>query len=354
MSGYRPVSSAEIARIMALPSNVMGYLDWSTGLLRVNMESEEYGAVGERADGIAEQFQETLCHEMFHVYQICTTGFLLNYVTAFSKELWLKAFDMESDRPITELIGGEVQLSDELVSLIRSIHAPGAHGLAIIDIVESHAFLAHNRTIEPEIPRDFFRLRMAGLADSPYQKAFGFAERKLSVYAGDYLCPIAYEALCFHDPVEVFVTLVDAVAEQMFAHVESADDIEKIMKHARKSLESRQDHIGNPRRLLDAGQDIHPFYADTLTEIANAYDEEDTRDFMCFPECTPNHFHTITLRPLLLNDSTTVTLRDFEPVVFKTADEHRAGLLLLSALSYEHLRASAPGPSFFALEHCRK
>lgn len=352
MSTERGVSSAEISRIMALPSNVMGYLDWSTGLLRINLDSEEYGSIGEGSDVIASRFQETLCHEMFHVYQICTTGFLFNYVTAFSKELWLEAFEMESDRPVTGLIGGEVHVSDELASLIESIHAPKAHGLAVVDIVESHAFLAHNRTIEPEIPRDFFRLRMAGLKDSPYQKAFGYAERKLGVYAGDYLCPIAYEALCFHDPVDVFVILVDAVAEEMFAHVESTEDIEQIMKQARKSLSSRQDYIGNPRRLLDDDQDIHPFYADTLTQIANAYDEEATRDFMCFPESTPNHFHTITLRPLLLNDSTTVILRDFEPLIFDSADEHRAGMLLLAALSYEHLRTSASGPSFFALEHC--
>ena len=339
---------------MKLPGDVLGYLDWSTGLLRINMEKDQYEGISGRPEHFRNQFEETLCHEMFHALQICACGFLFNHVTAFSKELWLKVFEMESDRSISRLLHEEVESSAELRRLSSDLCTPQHHGLSNLDIIESHAFLAHNRICQPDVPRDVYRLRMAQMKGSPYQMAFGYLEEKLGAWAGDYLCPIAYEALCFPNPVEIFVTIVEAVSQMLYAHVESAEDIEELVGDALKVLGGRDDFIGDPRRMIEEGSDLHPFYSNSLHQVNQLSEEGEIRDFMSFPESAPNVFLTAMLRPILLNDATLLTFSNSDHTPFDTEESHDSGLIMLAALSYKHLAASGSGLNFFALEDCGK
>lgn len=76
---------ALIEKATAIPPQVLGYFEWFSGTIRVNLTREQF--LDANRD-LKYRLEDALNHEMVHVLQVCQTGYLHNFLASTSKLLF--------------------------------------------------------------------------------------------------------------------------------------------------------------------------------------------------------------------------------------------------------------------------
>jgi hypothetical protein len=113
----------EILRRITPRAETRAYLDWTTGIIRINTTREAWGRLRARGPDARltpeeQGLLELFVHEAYHAVQLFTTGYLYNFATQITVEVteWLRTGDLR------EALTGTVPA--ELSESIRSWIAP--------------------------------------------------------------------------------------------------------------------------------------------------------------------------------------------------------------------------------------
>jgi hypothetical protein len=150
-----------LGAVQAPPNEVCGWMDWATGILYLNsqVESREHSEKllnGERTDDVRELIA-TITHENVHFVQTVTTSYMYRWacqlydrlITAMKplRQELLGYIDNPDPRTLLRI---EQQVRDadrrELRNHLAQLDRRGPNGIAVRDLLESHAFLVERKT----------------------------------------------------------------------------------------------------------------------------------------------------------------------------------------------------------------
>ena len=160
------VQRNEFLTAIGVPRGVAGYLDWTTGLMRVNATHDVWARIARTPDlrtlprweqGVV----ETITHETIHFLQITTTSYLYRFaVTLF--ELVKSAIHFPV-HDVSELpIRATPELAQKLRAHFATLDARGAHGVTVRSLAEGQAMLAQLRTHWRGLTAGEFLKRLTG------------------------------------------------------------------------------------------------------------------------------------------------------------------------------------------------
>lgn len=206
------------AKAISLPRNVWGFLEWMTGVIRINATVEELQQFSQAPERVRLAYEETVTHEFFHCAQICAAGYPHRYASSVAKALYpvlhpyLQAFSSHTDLEEASMHFAEAPpaIPHTLTALLESLDEPGLDGITPREIVESAAYLVQKRTHRPELDAPRYD-QMLHLAPAPeYRSAYMAAESILGERAFGLFPALSFYALCFVRPHDVFVDLCRA------------------------------------------------------------------------------------------------------------------------------------------------
>jgi hypothetical protein len=201
------------------------YLDWITGIIRVDADPREYEALMDKMSGgsvpraaLTEKevlLLETLTHETTHLLQICTTGFLYWIAREMSDALreYLLELEPKSYEDLPRVAPESV--TRRFQKFKRYIDARGPHGLTVRSLAESTAFMTQKRTHWVGLNAEDYADLLAGQADE-YRAAYDFAVEKLGPTHAFQMCPLlTFFALCCTEPVKMFIALCERMRQEL-------------------------------------------------------------------------------------------------------------------------------------------
>lgn len=202
----------DINAALSLPPTVWGYFEWFTGIVRINMDTDDFGKgkLSEEKCG----FDETYNHEFFHCCQICTTGYLHYYVAHFLKEItpvWGRITEaaVQADRSmlsmLEEVLKEKQELTDKMKELLSGLDEIGeSHCITPRTIIESQAFFVQKQMGNRSLTHQQFIELLKQAPAEEYSDAYLMATDYLGSNAFGYFNAIAYSALLFLEPQNVF------------------------------------------------------------------------------------------------------------------------------------------------------
>lgn len=206
------------AEAISLPSNVWGFLEWMTGVIRINATVEELQRLSEAREHVRLAYEETVTHEFFHCAQICAAGYPHHYAATVAKALfpvlhpYLLAFSSHTDleEAATRFAQAPPSIPHEAMALLDLLDEPGSDGITPRDIVESAAYLVQKRTHLQDLDAADYG-HMLHFAPAPeYRSAFLVAESILGARALELFPALSHVSLCFLRPQDVFTNLCRA------------------------------------------------------------------------------------------------------------------------------------------------
>lgn len=204
-----------------LPEKVGAYLEWSTCSIRVNAILDEIR--DDKGNLSKDEFKEVLYHELFHLFQICTSGYLDNILFDLRKV----AFDIWKPFMNEEMLVGDTSLLNaieyahknniinnsfsDFFSKLNKID--GLIQLCPNDLIESAAYLFQKKVM------NYTNSEFLGKVHSlqkrnpnlSYIKAFKYMYDKLGETTFDYFFPVCYTSLNFENPVIAFAEIVKRI-----------------------------------------------------------------------------------------------------------------------------------------------
>jgi len=317
MARKRDVWNEVLSRITP-PSNIAAYLEWSTGILRINATQEAWRRLFERGGDAdlppdEQELLETVTHEMFHVVQIINTGYLYQLVTQLQVEIdeWLRSCNppAEDDDVVRAFLTMPVppELSESVRGWIAELDTPGAEAITTRAIVESSAFLVQKRIFDHHFTHDAYLKTLDDSCPSPdYRHPYDVAARYLGNATVDAYPLVACLALCTLKPAEVLAPLCEeASRQQLISHSSgnTAMDIDGLIGLSRHF----PSFVGTAAQLSEMLPLAHPVYARGVAvfkELAgtNQYAQW---AFMCTPHLLWATLAEPLLRfhPLVFNDT---------------------------------------------------
>lgn len=204
-----------------LPNTVWGYLEWFTGIIRINLDYEQF-----KQNGLTtfEQkgFEETLIHEFFHCCQISTTGYLYYYVSHFLKgvaPIWSgimdKGVDMGSSMAeiLENVFENDHKFSSELLAYLGKIDNQDVKtGVSPRDIIEGQAYFIQ-KSITGEINTHASFLTVINRFNiKEYTYAYQLASDIIGEKTFSVFNKISFVSLLFLEPHIVFPVLCKKVS----------------------------------------------------------------------------------------------------------------------------------------------
>ncbi len=206
------------AEAISLPPNVWGFLEWMTGVIRINATVEELQRLSEVKERVRLAYEETITHEFFHCAQICAAGYPHHYAASVTKELfpvlypYLLAFSSHTDleEAVARLAEAPPSIPHQAVALLDRLDEPGSDGITPRAIVESAAYLVQKRTHQGDLDAPGYG-HMLHFAPAPeYRSTFLVAESILGARAFELFPALSFLSLCFLRPQDVFTNLCRA------------------------------------------------------------------------------------------------------------------------------------------------
>jgi hypothetical protein len=201
---------------IAVPKGVAGYLDWSTGLLRVNATHEVWQRIVASKDlSKLQQWErdivEVVTHETIHFMQIVTTGWLYQFaVELFELIKSCIPFPVKdfSQIPKVPPPGPAARIRNHLARL----DVAGANSVTVRSLVECQAVLAQLQTHWKSTDHESFvkRIHESHLPQE-YRAAYLSAVKHLDRHAFESYPFISNMALCCRDPVTSFEVICRGV-----------------------------------------------------------------------------------------------------------------------------------------------
>jgi len=330
------VSIEDLLEVLALPENTHAAFEWTTGLMRVNCNSEDFYSILEKKDTRWENFFDCIVHETYHMYQICRSGFLYTLVTQIANELWeiLGSYQYM----ISDVFSSPYTLSASLNKLV-SILSFKDNEIDIISIIEGSAFLAHNKIrrsqLSPEKYSNILRFR----ENTIYSKTYRYTETIFGHKAFYLLPTLSFCSLQYSNPVTVFCSLIKHL-EKLSSKIEDTNFKEIIYEAIPAvilDIEEAYDIYKDPfSEEMEDSVDAHPFYSSTFKQIKHDFTQEKVEDILCNPNPTCEDFFLEIMRPVLFNDGVMI-LPKCSNEFFSDDHELANGMSLFAGLSFKFL-----------------
>lgn len=354
------ISIGHIADIIKIPESpqgyVMGYLDWITGTIRLNLTTKEYHSLPEDHELWA-AYLKTSIHEMFHFYQILTSGYLYNYVVTITTDVLVNTFNMESNLLFDAIkrIEFPVISKEEVVGNINSIRLK-SNGLSVLDLVEGAAFYAQEVAKEENVTHESILRKLKLYRDTEYSRAYLLLNEAISDKTFHIFPILVYFSLKFSDPVYAFFIILKNIKK---INELISNDYAKNMDLMRNEFVSivmdsneNPDNFGiveNPLEIEEENENNHPFYSDSIKLIrsSDCVSFNDIVTLLTKPEEFRSEFFLETLRPVLLNDGNLLYPNNMGSGIFNTQDEIEAMIVSACVASYKILKDYDAGPKLF-------
>ncbi len=327
------IENKAIVEAIKLPNNILGYLDWTTGLIRINLTYEEYKNGNDIK--ILDKVLTTLVHENFHAHQICNSGFLYNFIVEFTYELWENMFAMYKDEPVLQQTFQEgIIISKAAKDILSRLYVK--HGkFSTIDLIESHAFLAHNLIIDRNLDYiQYDNLLTKKYPNTIYSNLFQYLKSLFGKKSFHLLPGICFVALLFNQPMKVFYLMCE--------YLKTMDDFEDIDRLVKSSIDylskdETNQYIGLPLSLVKLKKPLHPYYSNLLKFYNKNYTELDLIRFMTNIIYIPENFLVNSSRPMIFNSADFFWPEDFQSDELSefSAQEYQDSLTMLTSLSFK-------------------
>lgn len=228
------------------PPGGWAFLDWITGIVRVNCSVEFYRQVeakrqdpGKIGTLTPEEILllETITHESYHFFQVCTTGYLFGIADALFRvfQRYLTAHPVARYEDLPEAAPAGV--AAEIASIKGLLDQPGPEDLTPRLLIEGAAFLAqklnHWNGLTPEI----YESMLAGEAEE-YRLAYDVARELVGDRALTVVPLLTSLSLRSPEPVRAFVgmcRIFGAVPDSLLGKVDFMDLLEsstsRVMPH---------------------------------------------------------------------------------------------------------------------------
>ena len=337
-----------ISKAIALPPGVLGHLDWTTGAIRMNLVFEEYENIKYSNDWL--QYQEVLLHEFYHGLQICSSGYLYNFIVEFTYQLWEFGIVMDSEElNMKKKFYEPITLNNEIKDTLLQLNYK-KDGLSIVDIVESSAFISHNLMFHNDYDLSSFlkdRIKYSAY-NTPYFTMYNYLER----YLGEdsfYLIPsLSFYCLLVSDPVRALNFIVERLARMELSSLEeTTSKLDEIVKEIKDEIE----YLGTPIHCLSSKQlnYLHPFYSKQIKDLRQMLSFEELALITSNSRYIPLDIFDACLRPIIFNCSTVYSHQDYvsDELSKIKVEEQLESLKVMNALSYKAFNDYNVGLSFF-------
>lgn len=276
------METTKLSEYFEVPPEVAGYLEWGSGILRVNCSFEDWNIINKHPD-YPHSFSDlsitaTLTHETFHFLQICTSGFLYRFACQYF-DLMRKFIKQEAGIPLTDekikrFLKNPSGISDTIINHISVLDRPGCLGVTVRDIVESAAYLYEHKThyINLDIT-GYENFLKQDLPPKEYYYAFDKAKEILGENTFDNFLFAAFISLCFEHPEAVFADVLKNIADHNLIY-RDVTDIPKFI-NAVQTLFSVHLALGSAAEVaLNKGSQFwHPVYNNAILSLNETADQ---------------------------------------------------------------------------------
>lgn len=148
-------SYAELLWPLVLGGSAVGRLEWSTGVVSLDITHEVYASMSEARSQEQRRGATAYAHEMVHVFQLATCGFPFQWADQLRSLIQPALVRLRKDRrddfaPVLEAMSlGSSAFTVEEASALRAhygkIDAPNSVGLTTRCLMETHAFVVQRR-----------------------------------------------------------------------------------------------------------------------------------------------------------------------------------------------------------------
>lgn len=323
-----------------LPDDVWGFLDWVTGLVRVNLTSDQFSG-SERT----EQFELTLNHELFHAFQICTTGYMYRLSMELLREVVRIIISTSEKLDLDKLIRTPPPCSSKLDGLLTEIDRANTDGITARDLIEGYAYYGHEALHNPALDAPEYARRLAGAPGATYTNAFRYSQQRTNGATFELFPLFCYLALLFRDPPNVFCKLHDLLPLPLRSGIPSGQLRREIVKLLDQIP---AEYLGVPCQEPALYTAPNPFYTWSMQKISNSIGAS-LLDYAAEPGTIPNRLQETLLRPIILND-----LHQIEPHTFHVDSPYSLNATLITAFtSFRILSEHPQGPQMLSFRrHC--
>lgn len=325
-----------------------GYLDWVTGTMRINFSSNDYDKIKNGDLHLWKKYLETTIHEMFHFFQIVTSGYMYNYsldITNemvdlyFSKNISLSEYFIKNHFPTK---------TKQLINLTKKIDELEQNIIAPIHLIEGMALFAQWTHATEEgrelMNPDFFFSRVINFynrTNSYYSKAYTILYKKLGNNKAFYIFPcIIHYCLQLSHPAYAFLNITNKIAEFSEYISENFDENFEKLQNIFNYILSHQEHpekFGIVECPLYIKEDNHPFFADFFIKLhqSEEFHPNDIINAVINPNKITQDLFLEFLRPALLNDGLLIISQDNDIGIFNTREQLEDIIKVSCAINYQ-------------------
>lgn len=342
-----------LEKYLKIPNNVWGFLEWTTGIIRINLSYEEYLKIGSNKLE-KEEYEETLKHEFYHLLQISTSGYLYFFVT----EILVDIIPFWRNAMIGEGKGGDIfkkilldipELNEKMKNKFSAIDIENKDGITARQIIEGSAFLFQKIHAVKDITPEKFRKELK-YYEKDYCGSYEFMYNLIGNKAFVYLPMVSFISLCFIKPQDFFsdlcVLLVKEVSKKDLL------SLEELLVLA-ESLREKHHYLGTPIEVEQYQYKrnyFNPFY-DRHINLIIAYCKQNKMDFfrlMCYPSNTLKIWETEKIVTALIFNPDYILSPYEDEDEWNVADKKfkTSEMLVLTTLCLIIYKNKAIGPKF--------
>lgn len=351
-------TTIKLSQYFRVPEYVAGYLEWGTGIIRVNMDYElwERYSSGKSAPP-PESFRSlcsTITHETYHFLQIAVTGFMYRfasrYFEAMHESVSAHAGNELTEESIYSFLTKPPSISDKVGSLLRVLHHQGPTGVSALHIIESAAFfyehnthfknltaVGYNKILEDEDPPEEYFL------------AYHEAERVLGSLACDNFLIATVISLCFAEPQNVFPDVLRCIKSVGIPYRNFSDYPKFIMSV--QELMKKYAVLGTSAEYMVSSGTRHPIYQKAIHGLMA--DTASPVDLVSRPDAMSLEAARAHSQPIVFNRNHILIPPAFrERYGQETAEQELQGIIWIAAMFMAHgSEGQRPTKYFYPKEH---
>jgi hypothetical protein len=318
---FKPESMLKLHDALVLPATTKGFLDWPSGLIRVNHSVDE---VRGWLDGSLEakkkdDIEQLVFHEVFHFLQITTSAYLYFWVIKLHailvQTLTQANIVTNIDEFITEV---PAQIKPILKMHLNLMDKSAADGVTVRALVEGITFLAQSRRFaEVDMTaKGYFDYLAVHCPAEEYRKCFDVATAHMGLEAAFYFLPVLTSlSLSTSNPHESFGTLCKELGKRNILPRDGSIPAGEIQSTSNQVIRT---WMGFPTDIIKKVPDRHPVYTDVAEEIAKSHHQEELSTFVYQPNAIDGQFWALGLSPIICNPNPSTVFKGNRewPVLF--------------------------------------
>ncbi len=343
---------------LKLPENVWGFLDWTTGALRINTDYNTFFNEDQNKGKLKLLLNETIYHEAFHYLQILSTGYLFGLVANISKEelsivcnILKEALDSKNsiqDLYIELLKNEQIEQLRLTTKKYMFLDDKSSLGLTNRDIIESSAYF-FQKSMTENISNIEQYLKLLEFAPSKeYSKAFLVAHKIIGESALIYFQSICFLSLLFFHPYQVFPVLCEFFKSCKYQPIEENKIIEQLVL-----LSKSYPYLGTSYIVCEKFHNgiYNPFFKGSYNLLVDFVEKEyegSLFKLMSQPQKRFTDFYKNICRILIFNPDNVFSLIGKEKKSTDKVDDML--LTIITGANFMYYKQDKTGPSFLKLK----